>query len=170
MIVLRIFWQIVLCLLFLSVVGPSCLEAQQGRGTISGTVSDPSGAAVPDASVAITNVRTNATFTTQTNAEGLYTAPGLAVGDYIVSAERQGFKRAVRKGVTLQVDQKAHVNLTMDVGGITDTVEVVVQTPLVDAGSATLGAVIENRRMSDLPLKSSLSPNAPSLVYSRIHY
>src|SRR5262245_41328546 len=152
---------LLLSLLVLFFVGPPCLVAQQGRGTISGTVSDPSGAAVPEASVTITNVRTNAVFTTQTNEEGLYTAPGLAVGDYVVTAERQGFKRAVRKGVTLQVDQKAHVNLTMDVGGITDTVEVVVQTPLVDSGSATLGAVIENRRVSDLPLNGR---NALSLT------
>src|SRR5262245_66224686 len=62
---------LLLSLLVLFFVGPPCLVAQQGRGTISGTVSDPSGAAVPEASVTITNVRTNAVFTTQTNEEGL---------------------------------------------------------------------------------------------------
>ena len=85
--------------------------AQQGRGTISGTVTDPSGAAVPGASITITSVGTNAVFSTQSNEEGFFTAPGLAVGEYVVSAERQGFKTAVRKGITLQVDQKAQVNV-----------------------------------------------------------
>ncbi|PYV34721.1 MAG: hypothetical protein DMG09_20795 [Acidobacteria bacterium] len=150
-----------LTLCFVFTAGPFHLEAQQGRGTISGTVTDSSGAAVPEASVTITNVRTNAVFTTHTNEEGFYTAPGLAVGEYVVSAERQRFKRAVHKGITLQVDQKAQVNLAMDVGEIADTVEVVVQTPLVDAGSATLGAVIENRRVRDLPLNGR---NALSLT------
>ena len=86
-----------LTLCFVFTAGPFHLEAQQGRGTISGTVTDSSGAAVPEASVTITNVRTNAVFTTHTNEEGFYTAPGLAVGEYVVSAERQGFKRAVHK-------------------------------------------------------------------------
>src|SRR5262245_29598392 len=65
--------------------------AQQGRGTISGSVTDPSGAAVPGANITITNVGTNAVFSTQSNEEGFFTAPGLAVGEYIVNAERQGF-------------------------------------------------------------------------------
>ena len=98
-----------LCFVFSSEL--SYLEAQQGRGTISGTVTDPSGAAVPGASITITSVGTNAVFTTQSNEEGFFTAPGLAVGEYVVSAERQGFKTAVRKGITLQVDQKAQVNV-----------------------------------------------------------
>src|SRR5262245_12759615 len=135
--------------------------AQQGRGTISGTVTDPSGAAVPGSSITITSVGTNAVFNTQTNEEGFFTAPGLAVGDYVVSAERQGFKTAVRKGITLQVDQKALVNMRMDIGEIAESVEVTAETPLVDSGSATLGTVIENRRVSDLPLNGR---NALSLT------
>jgi len=135
--------------------------AQQGRGTISGTVTDPSGAAVPGANITITSVGTNAVFSTQSNEEGFFTAPGLAVGEYVVSLERQGFKTAVRKGITLQVDQKALVNMKMDIGEIAESVEVVAETPLVDAGSATLGTVIENRRVSDLPLNGR---NALSLT------
>src|SRR5688572_20478101 len=162
MIVLRGFsLRISLLLGFVLLSGPFYLEAQQGRGTISGTVTDSSGGAVPGATVTITNTRTNAVFTTLTSEVGSYTAPGLAVGEYIVSAELQGFKKAIHKGVTLQVDQKAQVNLSLDVGQIADSVEVVVQTPLVDTGGSTLGAVIENRRVSDLPLNGR---NALSLT------
>ncbi len=124
-------------------------------------MTDPSGAAVPGASITITSVGTNAVFSTQSNEEGFFTAPGLAVGEYVVNAERQGFKTAVRKGITLQVDQKAQVNVKMDIGEIAESVEVVAETSLVDAGSATLGTVIENRRVSDLPLNGR---NALSLT------
>ena len=160
--VLRGFWvRFSLLLGFVFLSGPFYLEAQQGRGTISGTVTDSSGGAVLGATVTITNTRTNAVFTTLTSEVGSYTAPGLAVGEYIVSAELQGFKKAIHKGVTLQVDQKAQVNLSLDVGQIADSVEVVVQTPLVDTGGSTLGAVIENRRVTDLPLNGR---NALSLT------
>jgi hypothetical protein len=140
---------------------PTPIFSQQGRGTISGTVTDPSGAAVPGAGITITSVGTNAVFSTQSNEEGFFTAPGLAVGEYVVSAERQGFKTAVRKGITLQVDQKAQVNVRMDIGEIAESVEVTAETSLVDAGSATLGTVIENRRVADLPLNGR---NALSLT------
>ena len=155
------FLQRLVKLLAVSFILSTPLLAQQGRGTISGTVTDPSGAAVPGASITITSVGTNAVFSTQSNEEGFFTAPGLAVGEYVVNAERQGFKKAVRKGITLQVDQKALVNIRMDIGEIAESVEVVAETSLVDAGSATLGTVIENRRVSDLPLNGR---NALSLT------
>ena len=83
------------------------------------------------------------------------------MGEYVVNAERQGFKTAVRKGITLLVDQKALVNVRMDIGEIAESVEVTAETSLVDAGSATLGTVIENRRVTDLPLNGR---NALSLT------
>ena len=92
------FQQRLVKLLAVSLILSTPLFAQQGRGTISGTVTDPSGAAVPGASITITSVGTNAVFSTQSNEEGFFTAPGLAVGEYVVNAERQGFKKAVRKG------------------------------------------------------------------------
>ncbi|MEK7405252.1 MAG: carboxypeptidase-like regulatory domain-containing protein [Acidobacteriota bacterium] len=125
---------------------------QQSRGTILGTVMDSSGAAAPGAVMVITNVGTNATFRTESGAEGFYTAPGLPVGKYSVTAELAGFKKAVRAGVTLEVDQRARVDFTLELGAVTESVEVVGATPLVDTASATLGKVVENRRMSDLPV------------------
>ena len=134
------------------------LLAQQG---ILGNVTDGSGAAVPGASIRIINTGTNAAFSTTTNAEGFYTAPTLAVGSYSVTAERQGFKKSVRNGITLQVDQRAEVNFRLDIGETSESIEVTGEAPLVDTSSATVGKVVENRRIADLPLNGR---NALALV------
>ena len=126
--------------------------AQQSTGTISGTVSDQQGAVIPGAQVEVTNTATNAVFSTATNESGGYVAPALSVGEYEISAESAGFKRAVRSGVTLQVNQIARINLTLEIGQVTEVVEVTGEAPLVDTGDATLGEVIERKRVSDLPL------------------
>ena len=128
------------------------LQGQQGRGTISGTVTDSQAAAVPGVAIEIRNVGTNSVFRTATNETGFYTAPGLAVGEYVVTAELTGFKKTVRSGITLEVDQKASVNLTIEVGQITERIQVVGEAPLVDISSATVGKVVENRRIQELPL------------------
>jgi Carboxypeptidase regulatory-like domain len=126
--------------------------AQQGRGSISGTVIDTSGAAVPEATVTITNVATQATFVARTNSTGFYTAPSLPVGEYAVSAEKRGFKTAVSTGIGLQVDEGARVDLKVELGDVTERVEVRASAPLVNTSSATVGKVIENRRVTELPL------------------
>jgi hypothetical protein len=126
--------------------------AQQGRGSISGTVTDTTGAAVPDATVIVTNVRTQATFAARTNNTGFYTAPSLPVGEYAVTAEKTGFKTAVSSGIVLQVDEGARVDLKVELGDVTERVEVRASAPLVNTSSATVGKVIENRRVSELPL------------------
>jgi len=126
--------------------------AQQGTASIFGTVTDPQGAAVAGATVEITNQATGAVFRTRTTDTGYYSAPGLPVGTYAVAVELQGFKRAERSGIRLQVNQNAEVNLRLEIGQLTETVRVVAETPLVDTGSATLGQVIENRRVQELPL------------------
>jgi hypothetical protein len=139
-------------LLALSLLLAVPLAAQVGRGSIQGTISDSSGAVVAGANVTILNVGTNAAFTTVTSAEGYYSAPTLAVGNYTVSVEKQGFKRAVRTGIVLQVDQRAQVDVTLDVGGVTESVQVQAEAPLVDTGGASIGKVVENRRVVELPL------------------
>lgn len=137
------------------------LAAQQGRGSISGTVTDTLGAAVPAVDVRITNTNTNATFTAVTNESGYFTAPALQIGNYTVSAEKQGFKRIQRSGITLQVDQRVLLNLQLEVGAMAESIDVFAQADLVDAGSATVGKVIENRRIAELPLNGR---NALALV------
>jgi len=128
------------------------LPAQQSRGSFFGVVTDGSGAAVPGAKLTITSVATNTTTATESNGEGFYSANLLQVGEYSIQVERQGFKRSVRSGLTLQVDQRAQVNFQLDVGGVAETIEVKGEAPLVDTGSATVGKVVENRRVQELPL------------------
>lgn len=128
------------------------MGAQQGRGSIQGTVTDSSGATVSGAGVTIVNVDTNAAFSTETSAEGYFTAPSLAVGNYNINIERTGFKRAVRSGITLQVDQRAQVDVTLEIGATTESVLVQAEAPLVDTGGASIGKVVENRRVVELPL------------------
>lgn len=126
--------------------------AQQGTGTISGTVSDTQNASVPGAEVRVRNIGTNIVFRAKTNESGLYTAPGLAVGEYEISGELQGFKRTVRTGITLQVNQNAQVDLRLEVGQLAETIEVSGEAPLVNTTNASVGEVIENKRVRDLPL------------------
>lgn len=128
------------------------LTAQQDRGTISGTVVDAQGASVPGAEILVRNTGTNFQFKAAANDTGFYTAPGLAVGEYEVTAWAPGFKKTVRSGVVLEVDQRAQVNLSLEVGQVSETVEVVGEAPLVDVGTATVGSVVENRRIQELPL------------------
>jgi hypothetical protein len=126
--------------------------AQQGRGSYFGTVTDTTGAAVPGAKVTLTNVATNTSVATETNNDGTYTATALQIGEYTIQVEKSGFKRAVRSGLTLQVDQRGQIDFRLDVGGVAETIEVKGEAPLVDTGSATVGKVVENRRVMELPL------------------
>ena len=126
--------------------------AQQSTGTISGIVSDQQGAVIPGAQVEVLNVATNAVFTTSSNESGLYVAPGMAVGVYEIGVESDGFRRSVRSGVTLQVGQNAEINVTLEIGQVTEVVEVIGEAPLVDTGGATIGEVIERKRVTDLPI------------------
>ncbi|MDX2154076.1 MAG: carboxypeptidase regulatory-like domain-containing protein [Bryobacteraceae bacterium] len=139
----------------------TALLAQQGRGSIQGTVTDTTSAAVPGAAVTILNTGTNIPFTTETNESGFYTAPALNVGSYTVTVEKQGFKKVVRTGITLQVDQRAQIDVVLDLGDVAQAIEVRADAALVDTGTATVGKVIENRRVQELPLNGR---NALSLV------
>ncbi len=136
----------------LLVTALASLCAQQGSGTIQGTVFDPQGAVVPAATVEVRNIHTNLVFETESNELGSYTAPGLAVGEYEVAVRRAGFKAYIRRGVTLQVNQTALVDATLSVGQVTESIEVTADAALVDAGGAALGAVIERPRVADLPI------------------
>ncbi len=126
--------------------------AQQGRGTIRGLITDSSGASIAAAQVSVTNVATNQTFRTESSSDGLYQAPNLSVGDYTVTVEKTGFRRAVRSGLQLQVDQRAQVDVQLDIGQVAETVEVTGQAPLVDTSNTSIGKVVDQRRVAELPL------------------
>jgi len=125
---------------------------QQGRGTILGTVTDASGAPVVGAAVRVVNTATNSTLETRTTSEGFYQAPNLAVGDYTVTVEQQGFRKVVRTGLQLQVDQRAQVDIRLEIGQVTESIEVRSEALLVDTSNTSIGKVVDQKRVSELPL------------------
>ena len=119
--------------------------------------------------VTVTNPQTNATRTATTNASGNYVFPALLPGVYDVRVEAQGFQPEVRNGVQLQVQQEARLDFQLKVGSLTEAVEVTGGAPLLTTENATVGTVIDNQRIIDLPLNGrnftaliSLSPNVVS--------
>jgi hypothetical protein len=134
----------------------------QVSGSILGTVTDSSGAPVQNAEVVITEVNKNTSQSFTTGADGTYNAPFLTPGSYSVSVASSGFKKEVRSGITLQVDQRARIDFTLQVGAVTETVDVVASAPLVRSESAELGEVVEERAVRELPLNGR---NFAQLVY-----
>ena len=125
--------------------------AQESRGTISGRVLDTSKAVVPGATVSITNVAMNTTVTMTTNETGFFQAPYLIPGTYRIVAELSGFKRHVRENVPLRIGDTLDLELVLDVGGTTEAVTVTAETTLLETSSASLGQVIDTRRVAELP-------------------
>ena len=150
---------------FTAAIALACLTfplyAQQGSGTILGTVIDSSGASIAGASITVVNTGTNSVHPATTNQEGFFTVPSIAIGSYQVVAEKPGFKKAVRSGIRLEVDMRANVTLRMEVGSISESIEVVGEAPLVETSTGTVGKVVENRRVQELPLNGR---NALALV------
>lgn len=148
--------------LLLLCCSPVLLIGQTTTGTILGAVKDPSGAALPGAKVTVTDVGKGTTTQTQTDQSGEYNVPFLIPGTYTVSIEKEGFTRAVSQSVTLEVDQKQRVDVALQVGAVSQTLEVNAAAPLVQADSAELGQVINQRSVEELPLNGR---NFAQLVY-----
>src|SRR5581483_8278112 len=124
----------------------------QDRGTITGTVTDAAGAAIPGASVKIINPATGLQQSTTTGNDGIYTVPYLPVGRYTVSATKEGFRVAARSGVAVEVATTAKVDLQLEVGAVTEKVEVTAAAPVVVSERSDLGAVMNSKTIIDLPL------------------
>jgi len=131
----------------------SCaLWAQKDTGSIVGTVTDPSGAVVAGAKVVIADLERGNNFETTTNQSGEFVASALHVGRYTVTVEHAGFKKAVSVPVDLDVQQRIAVNVTLQVGALTQAVEVTTAAPLLETETSELGQVVDNKRMANLPL------------------
>ncbi|MEK7751975.1 MAG: TonB-dependent receptor [Acidobacteriota bacterium] len=126
--------------------------AQEFRATITGLVTDQSGAAVPGVAVQVRNVDTNAVATAVTDGAGNYTAPFLRPGSYAVTIEAAGFKKFVREGLTLNVGQTAAINIQLEVGQVSEQVTVTAETPLLETAKADRGQVIDSQRVREFPL------------------
>ncbi len=155
-----------LCLAF--AVNGSMALAQTPTATVTGQARDASGAAVAGARVVARNVQTNIEREAVTSENGDYTIPLLNVGEYQVLIEKQGFKKAVQTGLILQVDQKARVDFTLQIGQVSESVEITAATSLVQTDSASVGTVIDNKRVVELPLNSrefyALALTAPRVL------
>lgn len=138
------------------------IRAQSFTGNITGTVRNANGEVIPNAEVTITQTQTGKVVTLTTNGEGYYVSPPLAVGEYRVEVKMTGFHRAVRSGINLQIQQTLLVDITLEVGSVSETVEVTSQAPVLETTSSVLGKVVDNRRILDLPLNTR---NVYSLIY-----
>ncbi len=138
-------------MLILLALGAWEVQAQT-TGTIYGQITDSAGAAITKAAVTVENLETNITRTTTTNTEGAYTFALLPVGTYAIKVEAQGFKAYEKKGLELQVAANLRADLKLEVGQVAEGVNVTGEAPLVDTANATLGKVVEEQRIVDLPL------------------
>lgn len=129
------------------------LFGQAGQtGTITGTVTDATGAILADAKVTVTNTATNVPYRTTTTSSGDYTIPNLLPGPYTVAAEVKGFQKSVTTVFTLAVDQTVRVSLSMKPGAVTDTVEVTAQAVELDTDNAALSQLVSQQQVEELPL------------------
>ena len=128
------------------------LFAQTPTGTIQGIISDSSGAVVPDARVVITHVDTNTASTLTTDQTGRYILPLARPGLYTITVEKTGFRTLRQENIRLDVSENRSVNLGLEVGAMTQEVRVDAAPPVVDVNTSSVGQVIENKRIMDLPL------------------
>ncbi|MCL5744776.1 MAG: carboxypeptidase-like regulatory domain-containing protein [Acidobacteria bacterium] len=139
-----------LAVLLLSV---SVSLAQESRGAILGRVLDPSGAVIAGARLQAQNTATNVVASAVTNQEGNFEIPYLLPGVYRVTAELAGFRKGVRENVEVRVDDRLTVDFTLQVGDVAESVVVSAETPMLDAASASLGSIVDQRRATDLPIQ-----------------
>ena len=151
-------------------------SAQVERATITGALTDKNGAVVPSATVRITEESTNETKTLQTDSAGEYTASNLTPGSYTIEAEKTGFTKHVNKGYVVQVGQTARLDIVMDVGSVTQSVEVTGAIPVLQSENAAIGQVIAPAAVEQLPLNGRnmtqlavIAPGVTGLNYAPVN-
>lgn len=127
------------------------LWGQEFRSTLTGQVLDPSGAAIPNVHLTITNTDTGAHFDTVSGANGYYTVPSLPPGPYEISAQVAGFKKYVHAGIEIQTGQSVTENVPLEVGRTSESIVVTGNAPLVDSATATSGQVLTTQEVESLP-------------------
>src|SRR5690242_21460611 len=140
--------KIAVCSLALALVGLS----QSDRGTITGTIADPAGAVIANAAVEIRNVETGAVYQAGASATGNYTLAQLPAGNYELSVTVPGFKKFVRKNVTVEVAQTYRVDVVLEVGSNTESVTVTASAPLLMTESGELSPTVTTNTMNTLPV------------------
>src|SRR5205085_2507666 len=146
------------------------VTAQEFRGSLSGNVTDPNGAALPGATVEIKNVETNAASTATTNEQGGYSFPLLQPGKYTMTVTAQGFNTVQREGIEIRVADKLTLDIPMQVAGVGETITTVASAPVLETGSVSTGTTISTQQISELPLTEGtayqLATLAPGIAYT----
>jgi len=146
----RVYWTFVLGALLLS--STALLRAQEVTAGFTGTVTDPSGAPIPEATVTAQDTLRGVPYTTKTNYAGVYDLSRLPVSTFDLTVEAKGFATAVRRGITLEMNQTARVDLQLQIGAVTQEIEVSAAPPLLQTDTMQVGTVITGRINEDLPL------------------
>jgi len=170
-------WAAIRLAVLLCLVYPIFLLAQSTAGRLVGRVADPSGAVLSNVKVTVVNEATGSTREALTNDSGDYTMIEVPPGSYRVEFEERGFKKNVQKNVIIQVNQVVTLNSTMQLGGTQEVVEVTAEAPLVETTSTQMGAVVNQRAVSQLPLNArdtyqllQLQPGVQSQTGSDLFY
>jgi hypothetical protein len=137
--------------------GLACLfsglcSAQESRATIIGRIADATSAVVVGAKVEVVNIATNASVSSATNQNGNYEVPYLLPGLYRVTVEMPGFKRSVRDAIELRVNDRLTLDFTLQLGEVADSIVVTGETPLLDTATASIGMIMDERRVRELPV------------------
>jgi len=163
----------ILVVLTIGICGAGQAYAQVAGATLTGTVKDSSGAVIPNAQVAITDMATGGTRTVSPGSAGLYTAPNLSPGTYEIRVTATGFSTQLQKSVTLTVGAQQVLDFTMRVGQMTQTVEVTTEAPTVELTSSTLSATVNATTVRELPLDgrswTDLANLQPGVVAAETH-
>jgi len=146
----RVGWPVAVILV--AFLCPRALVAQTVTGKILGVVQDASEAVIPGATVKVTNVGTNISQTTTTSTAGFYEFLNLPPAEYQIEAEFKGFKKFLQRGIILQVNQQARIDITLQPGSVVEVVEVTARPALLETASSTIGQVVNQREIRDLPL------------------
>ena len=143
----------IILVVLLAVASPALFaQASAGTGSVSGVVTDQSGAVMPNVEIVVRNVGTNVVRTMMSNEAGRYEAVALQPGEYEVSASRSGFAKLVRQGITVAVGQRAVVDLGMSVSATVETITVSGNTAVVETDKTEVSTVVNLKDMMNLPL------------------
>jgi len=145
-------WRSGLLAVLASLLLATTVLAQVDTGTILGTVKDQSGAVVPGATVTITHEGMSLTLTTVTRDDGTYVFTPIRTGPYLVEVELQGFKKAVRRGITVAIQEQAVVDFSLQAGGLTEEVQVTAESPLMQTTAGTVGETLKSATIENIPV------------------